>query len=567
MYHLGPIRKLRSRGVGLIDFFLHGDSSSCCILVLIMISAMAKGCSLIRIHVTMNDRFYITTPIYYPNGEPHLGHIYTTVAADTVARYHRLKGERTFFLTGTDEHGVKMVKTAYALETTPKELADQMASVFQSLWKELGISNDDFIRTPEARHNQTVQYVVNKLLANDDIYLGSYTGWYDEGQEEFVTETAAKEHDYKSEISGKPLTQYEEATYFFRLKKYIPRITEYIESHSDFIQPESRRNEVLSKLKTGVEDLSISRSSLEWGIKMPNDPKHVVYVWIDALTNYITVLGYGRPGQDELMQEFWPADVHLIGKEIMWFHTVYWPAMLMSLGLALPKTVFAHGWWTSNGKKMSKTMGNFIGLEQIRALSAKYSFDAVRYHMLRAAAFGNDLDWSDREFEAAYDDLCKKLGNCLNRTTNMTARYRQNIVPAATDLQELDRSVLAQIQELPAKLADAYSRLALQECTTLPIELVRTVDGYIEATAPFKLAKDAAQSDRLDTVLHIIARGIHAALVGLLPVMPEKAAAGLQQLGIEVGVQTMDELFTHAPSAGHKLGEASALFPRIEQPK
>jgi len=514
----------------------------------------------------MNSRFYITTPIYYPNGEPHLGHIYTTVAADTVARYHRLNGEETFFLTGTDEHGIKMVKTAAEKKVTPRQLADEMAGSFESLWKELQITNDDFIRTPQDRHRETVQHVVNRLLENGDIYLGSYTGWYDEGQEEFVTETTAKENQYKSEINGKPLTRYEESTYFFRLKKYVPRILQHIADHPEFIQPDSRRNEVVSKLKMDVEDLSISRASLEWGIKMPNDPKHVVYVWIDALTNYITVLGYGRAGQDELMKKFWPADVHLIGKEIMWFHTVYWPAMLMSLGLELPRTVFAHGWWTADGKKMSKTLGNFIGLEQIRTLRAQYSFDAVRYYLMRAAVFGSDLDWSDREFAAAYDDLSKKLGNCLNRVTNMTARYCDNTVPAAGDLEEIDRNVLAIAEALPAKLADAYARLALQDCATLPIEVVRAVDGYIEATQPFKL-KDPSQHARRNTVLNIMARGMHAALVGLLPIMPEKAAAGLKQLGVDAGGKTLSDLFKNVPDAGHKLGEGSALFPRVETAK
>jgi methionyl-tRNA synthetase len=513
----------------------------------------------------MNSRFYITTPIYYPNGQPHLGHVYTTVAADTIARYHRLAGDETFFLTGTDEHGIKMVKTAAEKKITPRELADEMSGAFQSLWKELHITNDDFIRTPEDRHRETVQYVVNRLLENGDIYLGSYTGWYDEGQEEFVTETRAKESDYKSEISGRPLTRFEESTYFFRLSKYAPRILEYIEQHPEFIQPETRRNKITSELKAGVDDLSISRATLEWGIKMPNDPKHIVFVWIDALTNYITVLGYGRPGQDALMQKFWPANVHLIGKEIMWFHTVYWPAMLMSLGLPLPRTVFAHGWWTSNGQKMSKTMGNFIGLDQIRDLSAKYSFDAVRYYMLRAAVFGNDLDWSDREFAAAYDDLSKKLGNCLNRITKMTSTYCENTVPAAGDLEDIDRNVLAIAAALPGKLADAYARLALQECAMLPIEVVRAVDGYIEATQPFKL-KEANQQARRNTVLNILARGMHAALVGLLPIMPEKAAAGLKQLGTDVTNKTMAELFANDPKAGHMLGEGSALFPRVDQP-
>jgi methionyl-tRNA synthetase len=516
----------------------------------------------------MHDSFYITTPIYYPNGEPHVGHVYTTVAADTVARYHRLMGDDTFFLTGTDEHGVKMVKTAASLNITPRALADQMAGAFQSLWKELGITNDDFIRTPEDRHRETVQFVVKKLLENDDIYLGSYHGWYDEGQEEFVTETEAKLNDYKSAINKKPLTRYEEPTYFLRLKKYVPRILQHIAEHPEFIQPDARRNEVVSKLKLGVEDLSISRATLEWGIPMPNDPSHVVYVWIDALTNYLTVLGYGQkgggPDHDALFKKFWPANVHLIGKEIMWFHTVYWPAMLFSLNLPLPRTVFAHGWWTRDGEKMSKTLDNFVSVSDIRALSEKYSFDAVRFYMLRAAVFGSDLDWSDKEFEIAYADLSKKLGNCLNRITKMAATYRGNIVPDAGELQELDRTVLAQAADLPAKLADAYAKISLQQCVLLPIELVRAVDGYIEATAPFKLAKDPAQAQRLSTILNVLVRGMHAALVGLLPVMPAKAAAGLAQLGVDSTGKTMPDLFTAAPAAGHTLGEGAALFPRVE---
>jgi methionyl-tRNA synthetase len=509
------------------------------------------------------DTFLITTPIYYPNGEPHLGHVYTTLVADTVARYHRLAGMDTFFLTGTDEHGVKMVKTAAERGVTPRQLADENAGIFRSLWRELHVSNDDFIRTSEGRHARTVQAVVEKLLANDDIYLGGYTGWYDEGQEEFVTETAAKEAEFKSVISGRPLVRHEEQTYFLRLKKYVPRVLQHIADHPEFIQPESRRNEVVSKLSAGVDDLSISRASLEWGIPMPNDPTHVVYVWIDALTNYISALGYGSD-DDAKFHRYWPADVHLIGKEIMWFHTVYWPAVLFSLGLPLPRTVFAHGWWTSEGKKMSKTLGNFVDVEKLRGKIAAYGEDALRYYLLRAAPFGSDLDWSEKEFATAYDDLSKKLGNCLNRTTNMTTRYRDNTVPAAGELQDIDRAVLAQAEALPAKLADAYGRLALQECALLPIELVRAVDGYIEATAPFKLAKDPAQAGRLDTVLNVIARGMHAALVGLLPVLPEKAAAGLKQLGVDVTGKTFADLYGAAPTAGHRLGEGSALFPRVE---
>ena len=315
------------------------------------------------------SRYYLTTPIYYPNAEPHIGHAYTTIAADAIARYHRLAGDDTYLLTGTDEHGIKMVKTAAEQKppVEPIELADRVVDIFRQVWKELDITHDDFIRTTQPRHKLAVQKIVQQLLDNGDIYLGSYEGWYDEGQEEFVTETTAKDQEYKSAISGRPLVRYKEPTYFFRLTKYAGQVLEYIKAHPEFIRPESRRNEVISYLQGAVEDLSISRATLKWGIPMPNDPQHVVYVWIDALSNYITALGYGSDN-DANFKKYWPADLHLIGKEILWFHAVYWPAMLFSLGLPLPKRVFAHGWWTSGGKKMSKSMGNFIGLEKIREL-------------------------------------------------------------------------------------------------------------------------------------------------------------------------------------------------------
>src|SRR5690242_16841907 len=302
----------------------------------------------------MAEKFYITTPIYYPNAEPHLGHVYTTLCADAVARYHRLRGDDTFFLTGTDEHGIKMVKTAAAQGVEPQVLVDRVVAVFQDVWKEFRVSNDDFIRTSSDRHKQAVTKIVEKLVANDDIYLGSYQGWYDEGQEEFVTETEAKANEFKSSITGKPLTRYKEPTYFFRLSKFVPQIIEHIEANPQFIVPVSRRNEVLSKLRAGVDDLSVSRATLKWGIPLPHDPAHVVYVWIDALTNYITALGYGS-GDDAKFRKYWPADVQVIGKDILWFHTVYWPALLLSLGVELPKTVAAHGWWIRGGKKAGKS--------------------------------------------------------------------------------------------------------------------------------------------------------------------------------------------------------------------
>jgi methionyl-tRNA synthetase len=513
--------------------------------------------------ILMSEHFYITTPIYYANGEPHLGHVYTTVATDAVARFHRLRGEETFFLTGTDEHGIKMVKTALDAKIEPRELADRFVAVFKSVWKEIGITQDDFIRTTEDRHKSAVQEIVRRLIANGDIYLGGYEGWYDEGQEEFVSETEAKNAQYKSVISGKPLTRYSEKSYFFRLTKYAPRVLEHIEKHADFILPEARRNEVLSKLKAGVEDLSISRATLKWGIPMPHDPEHVVYVWIDALSNYITALGYGS-GDESLFKKFWPANVHLIGKEILWFHTVYWPAMLFSLGLELPKKVFAHGWWTSGGRKMSKSMGNFIDLEKLRGVIGTYSLDALRYYLLRAAPFGTDLDWTDGDLTKSFNELKNVVGNCLNRTVKMVERYRGGVLPAATELEQIDRDLLERAKQLPAQIFSAYEKMELQQCAMLPVELARATNGYIDATEPFKLAKDPAKAGRLDTVLNVAAAAIYESLVTLLPILPTKAAEGLAQLSIQVSGKTLGELHGHPPVAGVKVGPGVPLFPNVE---
>jgi len=512
----------------------------------------------------MADRkFYITTPIYYPNGEPHLGHVYTTLAADTVARYHRLAGHDTFLLTGTDEHGIKMVKTAEAAGIEPRQLADRNVAVFEQVWKELHVTHDDFIRTTSDRHKRGVAWIVEKLLAGGDIYLGSYEGWYDEGQEEFVTETAAKEQQYKSAISGRPLVRYKEPTYFFRLTKYAKRVLDHIESDPQFVQPDSRRNEVISKLRAGVDDLSISRSTLKWGIPMPNDPGHVLYVWIDALSNYTTALGYGG-GDDSRFRRYWPADVHLIGKEIMWFHTVYWPAMLMALGLPLPKTVFAHGWWTSEGKKMQKTLGNFVDLGKVRSLVATHSEDAFRYYLLRAAPFGNDLDFTEADFVKSFNELANVLGNLLNRTLNMLNKYRGGVLPGGAPVEEIDHGLARATDVLPGQLRAAYERLELQQVCVLPLELARAANGYVDATRPFSLAKDPAQAARLDTVLNVAAQATRCALTALLPVLPEKAAAGLQQLGVNVGAAPLTGAAWDPLPAGHRVGQGQPLFPKVE---
>jgi methionyl-tRNA synthetase len=505
--------------------------------------------------------FYITTPIYYPNGEPHVGHIYTTLATDTIARYHRLAGDDVFMLTGTDEHGVKMVKTAAEQGLEPQALADKNVAAFRQIWTELGITHDDFIRTTEPRHKLAVQEIVRKLVASDDIYLGGYEGWYDEGQEEFITESEAKKAEYKSVISKRPLVRYKEPSYFFRLKKWAPNVLEFIEKNPQFIQPESRRNEVLSKLRPGVEDLSISRATLKWGIPLPNDPDHVVYVWIDALSNYITALGYGSEN-DLLFKRYWPADLHLIGKEIMWFHTVYWPAMLFALGLEPPKQVFAHGWWTIEGEKMAKT-GKFIGLDQVRAVCNTLGRDALRFYLLRAGPFGTDLDYTPDGLNKSYAELGNVLGNLLNRVVNMTTRYREAAVPAIGETDDAtDAPLRTATEALPGQLAKAFEAIALQQCATLPVELARAANVYIDSTAPFKLAKDPAKSSRLDTVLNLSAQAIYRALVGLLPILPDKAAAGLAQLGVSIEGKTLAQLFAEPLPAGHKLAGGAVLFPK-----
>ena len=419
-----------------------------------------------------DKRFYITTPIYYPNGEPHLGHVYTTVCADVAARWHRLLGKDVHFLTGTDEHGIKMVKTAAEQGITPLELATKNADVFRETWKTLGITNNDFIRTSEDRHKLGCQEIVRRMLATGDIYLGHYEGWYDEGQEEFITETEAKNAEFKSAINGKPLVRYKEPGYFFKLTKYVDQVFKAISEDQIEIRPQSRKNEILSKLKGWDQDLSISRASLTWGIPMPNDPTHVLYVWIDALSNYVTALDWPA-GDGKLFEKYWPADAHLIGKEILWFHAFYWPAMLLALEQRLPRKLFAHGWWTSDGKKMSKTLGNFVDLAKLAEYSTKYSNDAVRFYMLRAAPFGNDLDFSASELKTSYLELGNVLGNLLNRTLNMIAKYRDGVVPQLGEAGPEDDAVKAAIAALPTKLTAAYEDFVLQDCVTLPLEVAR----------------------------------------------------------------------------------------------
>jgi len=516
----------------------------------------------------MSQTYYVTTPIYYVNDAPHIGHAYTTIAADVVARFWRAEGRDVRFLTGTDEHGIKMVKAAADKGVEPRQLADEVVVHFQDMWAKLDISNDDFIRTTEDRHEKRLREFVRRLVDKDEIYLGHYEGWYDEVQEEFVTESVARQNEYKGQISGRPLVRYEEPSYFFRLAKWVPRLVEHIESHPSFIRPESRRNEVLSKLAQGVEDLSISRAkgNLEWGVEMPNDPEHVVYVWIDALSNYCTALGIPEIGDefDGKFSQYWPADIHLIGKDILWFHTVYWPCMLMALEMPLPKCIFAHGYWTAEGKKMSKSMGNFISREVILELAEEYSIDVIRYYMLRAVNFGSDANFSRDTLKDKYNtELANGIGNLLSRVVNMTGRYFEGQVPQPGDATETEQPVRDAAEQLRLEASKAMETCAFHKYLDRLNSLTTATNVYIDRTEPFKLAKDPDQRKRLGTILYTCLEAVRVILSYLQPVMPKTAERGLAQIGWQCEDRSLtDAAKWGALRPGTETVKGDALFPR-----
>jgi len=516
----------------------------------------------------MSETYYVTTPIYYVNDKPHIGHSYTTIAADVLARFFRADGRDVRFLTGTDEHGIKIVKAATERGLSPRELADEVVVHFQKLWEDLDITNDDFIRTTDPRHEGRVQEIIRQLLDRDEIYLGKYEGWYDEGQEEFVTESAARENEYKSAVNDKPLVRYAESAYFFRLGKWAPKLIEYIRANPKFVQPDARRNEVISKLEMGVEDLCISRSveKLPWGVPMPNDPSHVVYVWIDALSNYYTALGLPEIGDgcDGQAAKYWPCNVHLIGKDILWFHAVYWPCMLMALDIELPRCVYAHGWWTSNGKKMSKSLGNFISREVIAEICDEYGLDTYRYFLLRAVAFGSDGDFSHEMLLQRYNvELANGLGNLLSRTVNMIGRYFDGKVPQPAGYGEVEQGVLTAAAELADNASATMEACQFNAYLERIVALVTATNRYIEVTEPFKLAKDAAQRERLGTILYTCAEAVRIALLHLKPVMPTAGQRGLSQLGWDSSTGSLGELGRWGVlPAGTATQKGEGLFPR-----
>jgi len=510
----------------------------------------------------MKQTFYVTTPIYYVNDVPHIGHAYTTVAADVLARYKRLCGYDCFFLTGTDEHGQKVEKAAEAAGQTPLALADRVVERYKALWETLRISADDFIRTTQERHYKAVAALYQRVWAKGDIYLGDYEDWYCTPCETFWTESQLVNGN-KCPECGRPVEKLKEKSYFFRMSKYQDPLLRYLEANPGFIQPASRYNEILSFVKGGLRDLSISRTTFTWGIPVPNDPSHVIYVWFDALTNYITAAGF--PADEKRFQRYWPADCHIIGKDILRFHAVYWPCFLMSAELPLPKKVFAHGWWTVEGQKMSKSLGNVVDPAQ---LVKEYGVDPIRYFLLREVPFGVDGDFSRAALvNRINSDLANDLGNLFSRALSMVVKYLDGVIPAPSDLQAVDKG----LQEVSAKvlpqLAKQMDDLAFNKALDSIWEIVNAGNKYIDETAPWALAKTEKDQPRLGTVLYHALEALRIIALLIAAFMPTTAERMWSQLGME------QDLWKHniqengkwgGLKPGRKIAKPLPLFPRIE---
>ena len=523
--------------------------------------------------MTEKETFYISTPIYYPSGKLHIGNSYTTIACDVMARYKRLMGCDVFYLTGLDEHGLKIQQKAEALGITPQEYVDNMAHEVKKLWNTLDISYDYFIRTTDENHEKAVQAMFERLIEQDDIYLGEYEGWYSVADEEYFTETQLAEVYYDDEgkvIGGKAPSGHEvelvkEECYFFRMGKYADRLLQYYEDHPDFIQPVSRKNEMINNfIKPGLEDLAVSRTTFHWGIPVKSNPKHVIYVWLDALTNYITALGYGSD-DDTNFNKFWPANVHMVGKEIVRFHTIYWPIMLMALDLPLPKQVFAHGWLLMKDGKMSKSKGNVVYPEM---LVARYGLDALRYYLMRAVPFGTDGVFTPEDFVGRVNhDLANDLGNLLNRTIAMVNQYCKGKVPKYnSSVTEFDGNLSKRAAELIGSYHKAMEHMEFTTALDRVWELISVTNKYIDETTPWKLWKEEDQQATLDSVMVHLCESLRVIALLLQPVMSNTAKEIFEQLGLswKEPVSIKDIHFGEFPENTQVISKGQPLFPRLD---
>ncbi len=509
-------------------------------------------------------KFYLTTPIYYPSDHLHIGHAYTTVVADALARYYRQIGYDTYFLTGTDEHGLKIQRRAEAAGKSPQEFVDEIVDGIKSLWRLLKISNDDFIRTTEERHVKRVQAIFQRLYDQGDIYKSEYEGWYCTPCETFWLERQLVEG--RCPDCNREVEIVHEESYFFRLSKYADRLLEHIETHPEFIQPVSRRNEMINNfLRPGLEDLCVSRTTFSWGIPVPFDSKHVVYVWLDALSNYITALGY--PDEPELFHRYWPADLHLVGKEIVRFHTIIWPIILMALDLPLPRQIFGHGWLILEGGKMSKSKGNVIDPV---VLVEKYGLDAVRYYLLREMPFGADGVYSEEALILRINnDLANDLGNLLHRTVAMINKFAGGTIPEPNDYQALDREVMHQAEAALRERKECIEKLDISGALAAIFRLVEKTNKYIDTAAPWALNR-TGDRERLSTVLYTMAESLRVTALLLTPFLVETPAKIWAQLGLDgdpAALNPETEAVWGRLPAGTQVKKGEPLFPRIELEK
>ena len=510
--------------------------------------------------VPMKTSYYITTPIYYVNDKPHIGHAYTTLACDALARFKRLDGYDVMFLTGTDEHGQKVQKSAEEKGIDPKDFTDQVSQNFRDLTSLLNFTNDDFIRTTEERHHKACQLLWNTLIDNGDIYLGSYAGWYAVRDEAFYSESEIV--DGKAP-SGAPVEWVEEPSYFFRLSAYQDKLLAHYEANPEFVSPRSRFNEVKSFVSGGLNDLSVSRASFSWGVPVPGDDKHVMYVWLDALTNYITAAGYGQDNGEAEFSHRWPADLHMVGKDILRFHTVYWPAFLMAAGIPLPKRVFAHGWWTNEGQKISKSLGNVIDPVKI---AETYGLDQMRYFLLREVPFGNDGDFSHTAMVHRMNgDLANDLGNLSQRVLSMIFKNCDGVMPLApVTLSDADTKLLDQVDHLLTLQRSHYDAQLFHEALKSIWDVVGAANRYVDEMAPWALRKTDPQ--RMGEVLWVLAETLRQIAILIQPVMPEASAKMLDQLKIDENSRDFSHLgVDHRMAGGQGLERPQPIFPRYTE--